>query len=138
MSFSTAALRHSTDEETKNQSGQVSNFRDGGMKHAVDALERDIFLVLAKMQVGEISAPVMRESPGGAPYFVIYRLDDRSSAHQANLRDDYLLFKQMAEADIREKNLEKWMTKKLKSTYIRLNEDYHECSFKYPWINTKL
>jgi peptidyl-prolyl cis-trans isomerase SurA len=138
LAFSDAALRHSTDEETKNQGGKVANFQQGGMKHGVDALERDIFLVLAKMQVGEVSAPVMRESPGGSPYFVIYRLDDRSAAHQANLRDDYLLFKQMAEADIREKNLEKWMEKKLKTTYIRLNDDFQSCSFKYPWINTKL
>lgn len=138
LAFSDAALRHSTDEETKNQGGKVANFQQGGMKHGVDALERDIFLVLAKMQVGDVSAPVMRESPGGSPYFVIYRLDDRSAAHQANLRDDYLLFKQMAEADIREKNLEKWMEKKLKTTYIRLNDEYQSCSFKYPWINAKL
>ncbi len=138
LAFSDAALRYSTDEETKNQGGKVANFQQGGMKHGVDALERDIFLVLSKMQVGDVSAPVLRESPGGSPYFVIYRLDDRSAAHQANLRDDYLLFKQMAEADIREKNLEKWMEKKLKTTYIRLNDEYQLCSFKYPWINAKL
>lgn len=138
LSFEKAAIRYSTDEETRNQSGRVPNFLAGGMKHSVDDLERDIFLVLDKLEPGEISQPIMRETPGGTPYFVLFKLDERIAAHQANLRDDYVLFKEQAEAEMRQEGLEKWVRKKLQDTYIRLIDEYQSCTFTFPWLDNKL
>ncbi len=134
ISFNRAAMRFSTDEDTKMQGGKVSNFYEGGLKHAVDKLERDVFLVLNKLQVGEVSNPIMREDRGGNPYFVIFKVDGRSDAHKANLRDDYLLFKRMAEAEMRLASLEKWINRKLSNTYVRLSEEFKDCHFSFPWL----
>jgi peptidyl-prolyl cis-trans isomerase SurA len=127
-------MRFSTEEDTKMQGGKVSNFYEGGLKHAVDKLERDVFLVLNKLQVGEVSNPIMREDRGGNPYFVIFKVDGRSDAHKANLRDDYLLFKRMAEAEMRLASLEKWINRKLSNTYVRLSEEFKDCQFSFPWL----
>lgn len=138
LSFERAAVLHSTDKQSRMQEGKVANMYTGGMKHAVDQLERDIFLVLNKLEVGEVSAPVMREDPGKGPYFVVFRVDGRSAAHKANLRDDYLMFKSMAEGEMQQASLEKWITKKLKDTYVRLSDDYSNCTFTFPWTGEDL
>lgn len=138
LTFERAAVLHSTDKRSRMQEGKVPNMYTGGMKHAVDDLERDIFLVLNKLEVGEVSAPVMREDPGKGPYFVIFRVDERIAAHKANLRDDYLLFKSMAEAEMQGAALEKWITKKLKDTYVRLSDEYSNCTFTFPWTAKNL
>lgn len=138
ISFEKAAIRFSTDEETRNQGGKVPNFREGGLKHAVDDLERDIFLVLSKLQVGEVSDPIMRETPSGTPYFVVFRVDERTDAHVANMRDDYLLFKRGAEDKMRREALEKWVNRRLKNTYVRMDDAYKDCTFRFPWLTGDL
>ncbi|MDG1262783.1 MAG: peptidylprolyl isomerase [Flavobacteriales bacterium] len=134
LTFEKAAIAYSTDEETSNQGGKVSNFQQGGMKHNVDDLERDIFLALNNLKVEEISVPIIKEDPSGNPYYVIYQLDGRISAHVANLQDDYLMFKQQCEAEMRQAAFEKWVAKRINSTYVRLNDDYKDCTFEFPWF----
>lgn len=138
ISFERAARRFSTDEETKMQGGKVANFYEGGMKHAVDKLERDVFLVLNKLDIGEVSQPIMRETPDGKPFFVILKVDGRSPAHIANMREDYLMFKRQAEAKMRQEALEKWVNKKLRNTYVRLSDEFIDCEYSFPWLTSKL
>lgn len=138
LTFSQAAIRYSTDDDTRNQGGKVSNFREGGLKHKVDELDRTIYLVLDKLQQGEISDPVYLEGPNGTPFYAIFRLDERYSAHLGNLREDYLLFKQQAEQDMRAETLDSWVRKRLKDTYIKVDENYLDCPFDYPWLDEGL
>lgn len=133
ISFENAAIRYSTDEETSNQGGKISNFQMGGMKHNVDELERDVFLALNNLKVNDISEPILKEDQSGNPYYVIYQLDGRIPAHVANLREDYLLFKQQAEAKMRQEAFEKWVAKRINSTYVRMNDDFKSCTFEFPW-----
>jgi len=50
------------------------------------------------------------------------------------MKDDYRLLKQIAESELQNKALEKWISKKLDTTYKRLNEEYLECDYRYNWI----
>lgn len=134
LSFSQAAIKYSTDDDTRNQGGKVANYRMGGMKHNVEELERNVFLVLDKLEVGEISAPIMLESPSGSPFFVIFKLNARYPAHQANMREDYLLFKQQTEAKMQAEALNKWVMKRLRSTYVKVIDDYKDCEYEFPWL----
>ncbi|MFT5920777.1 MAG: peptidyl-prolyl cis-trans isomerase SurA [Flavobacteriales bacterium] len=138
ISFDQAAIRYSTDEETSNQGGKISNYQMGGMKHNVDELERDVFLALNNLKIDEISEPILKEDPSGNPYYVIYHLDGRIPAHVANLREDYLLFKQQAEAKMRQEAFEIWVAKRINSTYVRMHDDYKDCTYEFPWITSGL
>jgi peptidyl-prolyl cis-trans isomerase SurA len=138
LTFSQAAIRYSTDDDTRNQGGKVSNFREGGLKHKVDELDRNVYLVLDKLKPGEVSEPVYLEGPNGTPFYAIFTLDERYAAHQGNLREDYLLFKQQAEQTMRAEALDKWVRKRLKDTYIKVFEDYADCPFDYPWLEDGL
>lgn len=134
LTFESAALRYSTDEQTKNQNGKMVNAYQGGFSHSVDNLDRNIFLVLDKLQPGEISESIMLETPTGNPYFAAYRLDERQAAHQANLKEDYLMFKQQTEAMLQQEQFEKWVNKKINSTYVSIHTDYKDCQFEFPWL----
>ncbi|MFT4779775.1 MAG: peptidyl-prolyl cis-trans isomerase SurA [Flavobacteriales bacterium] len=138
ISFDQAAIRYSTDEETSNQGGKISNYQMGGMKHNVDELERDVFLALNNLKIDEISEPILKEDPSGNPYYVVYHLDGRIPAHVANLREDYLLFKQQAEAKMRQEAFEIWVAKRINSTYVRMHDDYKDCTYEFPWITSGL
>jgi peptidyl-prolyl cis-trans isomerase SurA len=54
-------------------------------------------------------------------------------AHTANLKDDYLIFKTQAEAVKRNDDLDRWVSKKLNSTFVRLDEEYRGCDYTFNW-----
>jgi peptidyl-prolyl cis-trans isomerase SurA len=47
-----------------------------------------------------------------------------------NLKEDYNLFKDKALYIKENEKVNEWVTDKIKSTYIRISENYLKCSFK--------
>ena len=136
MSFHDATLQYSTDEETKNQDGQVMNPQTGGVKHEIGGMDPEISLILSRMKPGEISAPVLSTTVDGIKRYVIYRLDGRINAHKANMDLDYEIFQNAAAANAKKKSTDKWVQNKLKRTYVRIEDEYkNKCSFEFKWIN---
>ncbi|MFK7756993.1 MAG: peptidylprolyl isomerase [Flavobacteriales bacterium] len=134
LSFFDASGIYSNDKDTKNAGGKVINPYTGGTKHELSKVDPRVTLVLNKLQPGEISEPVQFENQAGTKEYRIFKLIDRSKAHIANLDDDYRLLKQVAESDLQNEALEKWIKKKLSTTYKRLNEDYQTCPYRYEWV----
>ncbi len=136
LNFHDATVQFSTDEETKNQEGQVMNPQTGGVKHEIGGLDPEISLILSRMKPGEISAPVLSTTVDGVKRYVIYRLDGRINAHKANMDLDYEIFQNAAAANAKKKSTDKWVQNKLKRTYIRIEDEFkNKCSFEFKWIN---
>jgi peptidyl-prolyl cis-trans isomerase SurA len=136
ISFHDATLRFSTDEETKNQDGQVMNPATGGVKHEIGSIDPEISLLLSRMKPGEISEPILSTTIDGVKRYVIYRLDDRINAHKANMDLDYEIFQNAATGNSKKTATDKWVQNKLKRTYIRIDDTYkNECAFEFKWIN---
>jgi peptidyl-prolyl cis-trans isomerase SurA len=133
LSFSKAAQRYSTDESTKNQGGRVMNQYNGGTKHDVAGLTADLNLTLMTLKPGEISEPVIITTEDGHQQYVIYRLDNRIPAHVANIKDDYDIFESVAREKANQEEVDKWMRKRLNSTYVQIGENYKGCAFEFPW-----
>jgi peptidyl-prolyl cis-trans isomerase SurA len=133
LSFSKAAIKYSTEENTRNAGGRVMNNATGGTKHDVAQLPAELNLVLMDLKVGEISEPILTSKPDGSQAYTVYHLDARTPAHVANLKDDYEIFQNVAENDAKQKEIDKWVKKKLASTYSSIHEDYKTCSFQFPW-----
>ena len=134
LSFSSAAGLFSKDKDTKNAAGKVVNPNNGGTKHELSKVDPRVTLVLNRLSPGEISEPMPFEGQAGQRDYRIFLLNSRSDAHVANMKDDYRLLKQIAESELQNKALEKWISKKLDTTYKRLNEEYLECDYRYNWI----
>lgn len=56
-------------------------------------------------------------------------------ADKATVADDYQNLKEIVLEKRRDEMLDKWIREKQKHTYVRINENWRNCTFKYPgWI----
>jgi len=135
LTFKEAAGRYSTDEESKNQDGQVISPITGGLRHEIGNMDPEVNLILSRMKPGEISEPILSTTVDGAKRYVIYKLDDRINAHKANLDLDYEIFQNAATAETKRKATDNWVKTKLSRTYIQTDEEFKSCSFEFIWLN---
>ncbi len=133
LSFSQAALKFSTDEDSKNQGGKVINQASGGTRHDVASLSSELNLVFMGMKLGDISDAILATAEDGKQSYVVYHLDNRLPAHAANMKDDYEIFKQVAEARAKQVETDKWVKKRIASTYVQTDTDYLNCDTQFAW-----
>ena len=138
LSFDAAVLKHSTREATRNQKGQVVNPRDGGTRFGVDELDPNIFFLLQDLGIGEISAPVQLIDDDNQAYWAMIRLDERFPAHRANPTDDYALFQQQVESDLREEALSSWIGRRIRETFVRVDAPFDACDMEMPWLTERV
>ncbi len=133
LSFAQAAMKHSTNEDTKNQGGKVINPSTGGTRHDVASLTSEMNLVFMSMKPGDMSDPVLVTAEDGKQAYVVYRLDNRIAAHSANMKDDYEIFKQVAEARSKQTETDKWVKKRIATTFVKVDDEYKSCPTQFPW-----
>lgn len=136
FTFEDAALHISQDKDTRNNHGLLPNPETGTSRFEMQELPQDIAKVVDKMNVGEISkAFSMIREKDGKEICVIVKLKSRISGHKATISDDYQSLKDIVLEKRRDEMLEKWIVEKQKKTYVRINENWKNCEFKYPaWI----
>ena len=138
LPFEAAVLQHSTREGTRNQKGQVVNSRDGGTRFGVDELDPNIFFLLQDLDEGEVSSPVQLLDEENQAYWAMIKLNERFPAHRANPKDDYALFQQQVEAELREEALSKWIGKRIAETFVRVDAPYRVCTMDMPWLTKSI
>jgi peptidyl-prolyl cis-trans isomerase SurA len=134
LQFGAAAIRFSTDEETKNQEGRVINRLSGSTSFEVADIDPNIFFIIENLEPGGVSEPFLTEKANGKKAWAIVKLDNRVPAHKANLKQDYLIFLRQTEAISQQNFLESWVSKKLKETYVRMDDTYSECPYSFQWL----
>jgi peptidyl-prolyl cis-trans isomerase SurA len=96
---------------------------------SLDELDRDMYMVVRDMKVGEISEPYQTLDEIGNIVFRLVRIDDEIPAHRANLKDDYQFFYNAALMKERQASYQKWLTEKIETTYIKISEEFKSCKF---------
>lgn len=134
VDFSELAAEFSDDENSKNSGGVIVNPAKGTPRFDMSEINSQLFFVIDNLEEGEISEPASYSSPDGKEGLRIVKLITRTKAHKANLNDDYQVLKEAASAELKADALESYIKRKLKSTYVRLNEEYRSCSFNYTWF----
>ena len=99
-------------------------------------LPPEIATAVDKMKVVEISeAFTMIPHKTGKEECVIVKLKSRTNGHNATVADAYQNLKAIVFEKRRDATLDKWIPEKQKHTYVRINENWRNCTFKYPgWI----
>jgi peptidyl-prolyl cis-trans isomerase SurA len=133
MTFEEGATGFSQDEDSKNQQGMVLNPASGGFKFEASEVPPAVNLVLDKLKPGEVSTPVLVELPDGTFAYAVYKMVSRIEAHRANMENDYLIFKNMAQQELEQTKTLKWVKKKLGETYTSVDPKYAACEFQFPW-----
>ena len=136
LDFGTMAGEHSDDEESRSANGLMIEPNSNSTRWDMSSLDQQTFFVLDKLKPGEISEPQLVVLPDGSKAYRLLRLINRTEPHRANLRDDYRLIQQAAEGKMRSEAVDRWVKDKLASTYVRLVDDYVNCTFMHDWGRT--
>lgn len=137
FSFEEAATYISDDKETRNNRGLMSNRSEHGQtsKFQLQDLPAEIAKVVDTMQVGQISQPFTMINERGKTVCVLAKLKNRVEGHKATITEDFQVMKELVLNKRREEVIHKWVEKKIKDTYIRVNDRYKNCDFEYKgWV----
>ncbi len=137
ITWEQAVKAYSEDEETKQNSGNVANPYTGEQYwdvQYINEIDPQIFGLTNSLKVGQFSQPSLYEDMRNRKEGVrIVRLADRTEPHVANLSDDYSFIQRAAENKKKEDLIANWVNENLKNAYIRIDENYKECPFRYDW-----
>ncbi len=133
MTFSEAARRFS-DHPSGRGGGLIVNPYTGTTRFKTDEIEPNLFFVVDRLEVGEISRPMQTMTDEGQPAFKIVTVRDRIDPHRANLAQDYDFIQKLALQEKKQEAIKNWITRRLQSTYISVHDDYKDCDFDIPWL----
>lgn len=134
--FDEAARFVSQAKDSRNNRGVMVNQQTGSSRFEMQDLPGEIARRIETMEPGDISeAFIMKDQQRNQDVAAIVRLTTRIPGHRATLSDDYNMIKQMYENHQREEILRDWVEKKIKETYVKIEEGWDNCEFKYEgWI----
>jgi peptidyl-prolyl cis-trans isomerase SurA len=125
------AVKTYSDGESKYNSGKVLNPYYGNSKLSDDFIDPYTRKALVGLKPGEYSKPFLAANSKGIKVMKIVRLDLRVEDHVANLKDDYQEIQQYALQKENQRLIEKWINDKLVSTYVKIDQSYSNCTFKF-------
>ena len=132
--FSQLASEYSQDENSKNSGGIMINPGSGTPRFDMAEINGQLFFVIDNLEKGDVSEPALFTDATGKEGYRMVKLITRTEPHKANLFDDYQILKEAASAELRANALESYIQRKLKTTYIRVNQEFSSCSFNYKWF----
>ena len=138
FSFDEAATFISQDKDTRNNHGLMANPNSGTARFEMQELaqvSQEVAKTVEGLNVGEISEPFTMINNKGKEICAIVKLKARIDGHKATITEDYQRLKAIVQSKLGDEKLEKWIRDKQKSTYVRINENWVKCDFKYPgWV----
>lgn len=132
--FEEAAKQFSDDKESKFSGGLIYNQNTATSKFEMNELDKQLFVVIDKMEVGDVSKPAFMQTQDNKEAYRLVKLKSISDPHKANLKDDYQLIQNMATSEIRNDKVKNWIKDKTSNTYINISDEYKDCSSISEWI----
>lgn len=137
--FDEAATYISDDKDTRSNNGLMANMgNDGRMtsKFQMRNLPSEIAKVVDTLKVGQISAPFeMVSEKNGKKMCVVIKLKNRVETHRATITEDFQAMKDIVLDKRRQEFIKEWIQKKIKTTYVRINDRYKNCDYQYQgWV----
>ena len=137
-SFEEMALYISQDKDSRNNKGNMLNEKSHSGRFEMADLPVEVGKKVSTMQPGDVSEPFVMINPKTRREQVaIVKLVKRIDGHKADLAEDYMIIKDMCEADAKEKIIHDWVIQKQKNVYVYIEEGWRNCDFKYDWLKSK-
>ena len=135
--FEAGASIISDDKDTRNNHGLMANVTQEGRtsRFKLADLPSEVARAVDTLSVGGISKPFTMINERGKTVCAIVRLKSRIDGHKATITEDFQILKNLVLAKRRNQVLHDWVVKRIKSTYVRINERYRDCDFEYEgWV----
>ena len=144
FSFEEGASVISEDKDTRNNHGILANEVEQGdhMEHTtrfemgqLSAIYPELARVVDGLEIGEISKPFSMVNKKGATVCAIAKLKSRIKSHRASMSEDFQILRNIVKQKRSDELIEDWIKEKQQNTYVRINEDWRDCEFRYPgWV----
>ena len=138
FTFEDAVSVFSDDKDTRNNNGLMFNVTQEGQRTSrfkLADLPAEVAKVVDALQIGEVSQPFQMINERGKTVCAIVKLKNRTEGHKATITEDFQVMKNLVLAKRREEVIHDWVVKRIKSTYVRINERYRNCNFEYEgWV----
>ncbi|NHB69752.1 peptidylprolyl isomerase [Perlabentimonas gracilis] len=130
LTFRRAAQMFSEDENTRLSGGLMINPQSN-----TSLFEREHFLpadfyVIRNLKPGEISQPFESRDEHANVVYKLVMISKIIPQHRANLDDDYAIIQQMTKMGKQHEVFMDWVKSKVKTTYVRIDPSYRNCSFE--------
>ncbi len=139
LTFELAATLFSEDKETRFSGGIIVNPLSGSAKfemEQVSQIDPSLYLMIDKLKVGDIAGPELAQMRDGSRVYRIVMLKDVTDAHTANLKQDYQFIQTLALNKKQSEVMNEWISSHVNRFYLKVDERYNTCKFKYNWIST--
>ena len=139
FTFEDAVAAFSDDKDTRNNRGLMANRTEEGelksSRFEMQELPTEVARAVDTLQGGQIAAPFQMINARGKTVCAIAKLKNRIPGHKADVTADFQVMKEYVLDKRRTEFLHDWVVGKIKSTYVRLNDQYKDCKFEYEgWI----
>ena len=138
FTFEDAVVFFSDDKDTRNNNGLMANMTEEGQRTSrfkLSELPPEVAKTVDVMQVGEVSAPFQMTTERGKTVCAIVKLKSRTEGHKATITEDFQVMKNVVLEKRRAEKLHEWVVNRIKSTYVRVNDNFRDCKFEYEgWI----
>ncbi len=132
FSFEAAVTSLSDDKDTHRSNGLMQNQETGTSRFEMDQLPQEVAKVVDKMNVNEVSKSFVMMNAQGKEVCAVVKLKARIPGHRANVSEDFSLLQNMVVNMKGQEALQQWIRDKQKKTFVRINENWKNCDFKYP------
>jgi peptidyl-prolyl cis-trans isomerase SurA len=136
FTFEEGAMQLSDDKDTRNNHGIMVNTdmmtRKVTSRFAMKDLPAEIARKVELMNEGDISEAFIYKNNQGQDICAIIKLKSRIPAHRANMTEDFQILKDVVVSKRGEEMRKKWIEEKQKSTFVRINPEWRNCTFEYP------
>tara|TARA_B110000037_G_C17109362_1_gene501190 strand:- start:455 stop:1786 length:1332 start_codon:yes stop_codon:yes gene_type:complete len=130
ISWKNAISQNSTNT---NDGGIIFNQASGDMYWDMKNIDKSLFVGINTLEVGQYSEPLYYEDEKGNIGYRVLKLEDQTKPHIANLNDDYSFIQKYAVNQKQINEMDKWVTKTAKNTYIKIEELYRSCPNISKW-----
>jgi len=133
ITFENAAFKYSSDKATKNNYGLLINPLTSDSKFDLTRMDPTLYARVSNLSAGEMTPVYYDESRQGAKMYKIILMKNKIPAHKANLVKDYEKIQNLALQKKKQEAIDKWVTKNIVDTYIKINSSYKKCKFDFNW-----
>ena len=132
ITFDQAVSKYS-DDENKSNGGLLLNPNTMSTSHTLEDMAPALRLVVEKLKETQVSSPSVIQMQDENKAYRILRLNKRTEQHKANLVDDFAKIKEYSINAKKQVTLEKWTSKTIAKTYIKLSDELTKCELSNKW-----
>lgn len=133
ITFAEAARTMSDEKETRTNGGILVNPKTQDTRFELTKMDPTIYSQVSNLKDNEVSMPFLEDVQGKKDYKIM-TVTNRIDSHTADYAKDYIKIKDLALKEKQFKAIGKWFDAKIKDTYIKIVDEYRDCSFANNWI----